>query len=127
MIKNKKFIEYFMSKFQVKTQEMCYFLNVTDKTVYNYRTLDYEDLPLKVKNHFYSFFMTGSFENIYNICNKMNTDEIIELSDRFFRFSNIRHNIKETGAFSDIINSPNDQIHITTSEDLKKRIISLKV
>lgn len=109
-----------MSKFQVKTQEMCYFLNVSDKTVYNYRTLDYEDLPIKVKNHFFNFFMVGSFESIYETCNKMNSDEIIELSDRFFRFANVRNNLKESGAFSNIINNPNSKVYLTTSNDIKK-------
>lgn len=53
---NVKFLDYYMKKFSVKGKNMELFIGCSKKTVYNYRQMKYDQLPVGIINKFINFF-----------------------------------------------------------------------
>ena len=59
------FLDYFSNRFNVNIDELAYFLDINKRTLYNYRLLKANQLPLKIKKKFYMLF-ASYFDNSFD-------------------------------------------------------------
>ena len=56
-----KFIALFMKKMNIRVNDMVKLLDVSANTIYNYRTMDDNDIPLKVKEKLFDMLEVNDF------------------------------------------------------------------
>ena len=77
---HRKFIALFMQKMNMRVNDMVRLLDVSPNTVYNYRTMDDEDIPLKVKQQLFNILNVDSYEKARNTLINMTFDKRDEVT-----------------------------------------------
>lgn len=92
------FISYFMSRFDLSSEELASFLFVEKRTLYNYKNLSFEKIPNKVKEKmilffqgYQEFYKEGlTLEEIYKQLETIDSDLLEYLRTRFLEIAKIR-------------------------------------
>lgn len=77
----KKFIALFMQKMNIKVNDMVQLLDVSANTIYNYRTMNDEELPIKVRDKIFNVLEVDSYNQARNLLNDITMrqrDEIVK-------------------------------------------------
>jgi len=57
-----KFVALFMKKMNIRVNDMVKLLDVSANTIYNYRTMDDQDIPLKVKDKLFDMLGVNDYQ-----------------------------------------------------------------
>lgn len=92
-----KFINFLMKELDLSVKEMKHFLDVKSKTIYNYRQMEFNELPEKVKKRFYILFRKNSGKEIQKELSVMDRIDLVDLRDSLLISARLRYKLMETG------------------------------
>jgi flagellar basal body P-ring protein FlgI len=79
-IESKKFIALFMEKMNLKVNDMVRFLDVSANTIYNYRTMDDQEIPSKIKDKIFDLLKTDDFTEARQILSSITSQKRDEIA-----------------------------------------------
>ncbi len=115
-----KFINFLMKELNLSVKEMKHFLDVKSKTIYNYRQMDFNTLPEKVKKRFFHLFRLDDSNEIQENLSKMNKTELAELRDRLVIRASLRYKLMETGFNENLKREYLENNGITVQDNIKR-------